>query len=82
MTKHPLRAQIMTLIDNPSVDMHETVDREMLADLLVDLIRNLNDQNQCDFDCDNCHNGGCGNLACERGGCPEDNEKLREEGLL
>jgi hypothetical protein len=47
-------------------------DAEIRVLRLVQLFDQLN-VNRCDFDCDNCHNGGCGNHACDRGGCPEEN---------
>lgn len=67
-----LRTQIMATFNAPLVEMHDSVDRERLADLLVALFNQL-DEYRCDFDCDNCHAGGCGNPLCDRMGCPEEN---------
>jgi hypothetical protein len=46
-----------------------------LADRLLELFNKLDEYNRCDFDCDNCHMGGCGNPTCDRGMCPEENAK-------
>ena len=68
--------QIYSILDGD--DVYEvcmqdgSMGKDVLAGRLVELFNRL-DVNRCDFDCDNCHNGGCGNPACDRGGCPEEN---------
>ena len=72
-----LKAQILEILDGPEVyeiEMQDgTIGTQILADRLVALFNGLNEHNVCDFDCDNCHMGGCGNPLCDRAGCPEEN---------
>lgn len=80
------RAQIYEVLNAP--DIYEVTMQDggaglqLLTDRLLELFNKLDDQNRCDFDCDNCHMGGCGNSLCERMGCPEDNAELEAQGLL
>lgn len=71
------RTRIVEVLDGPDVYeivmQNGNIGTQILADRLLELFSKLDEHYRCDFDCDNCHTGGCGNPACTRGLCPEEN---------